>query len=231
MYNQGVRRLINRDKVKLGELVFDVIVEEEIDDMSEITNKPIEQGGTVSDHVQKQPTYLNLQGAYTGTDAPEQLQKLLKMYYGGKPYKYVGRNAYDNVVIKKLRRRHNRDNRLGFDFEMTLQRVDIAKAETFEVKASPPKVKPKPSNNAPKSKSSKAKTNTQVKKTTTQGRQQPKSKYVAEVRQRSSVAHRVKWGDIKKPGDTVAVMLKAYNFNQIKGKKKKGVGGREETIN
>ena len=160
--------------------MFDVITEEEIDDLSEITNKPVEQGGLVSDHVERQPTYINLQGAYTGTDAPERLRELLKMYYSGNPYKYVGRNAYDNVVIKKLRRYHNRDNRLGFDFELSLQRVDIAKAETFEVKASPPKGKPKNSTG----KSSKAKTGSQVKKTTTQGRQQPVSKASSEAASR-----------------------------------------------
>lgn len=150
-------------RVKLGDIEFDVIESENPKDSVTVTDKPVESGQDVSDHVKQNPSIINLRGQMT-EDAADKLQVLKKYQKEGTLLKYVGRNVYPNMVIEEIDREHGTRNRLGFQFNIKLKQVRIATAKEVEINMASPKDA------------------TKVKPVTNKGKQQPKQKRLADNR-------------------------------------------------
>lgn len=119
-------------RVKLGDIEFDVIESENPNDSVEVTDKPVESGQDVSDHVKQNPSMMSIKGRMT-EDAAYKLQRLRQYQKSGELLTYIGRNVYSNMVIVDLDREHGVNNRLGFDFNMTLKEVRIAVAKEVAI--------------------------------------------------------------------------------------------------
>ena len=148
-------------RVKLGDVEFDVIESENPKDSVTVTDKPVESGQDVSDHIKQNPSIINLKGQMT-EDAADKLQVLKKYQKEGTLLKYVGRNVYPNMVIEEIDREHGTRNRLGFQFNIKLKQVRIATAKEVEINMAS------------------AKDATKVKPVTNKGKQQPKQKRLAD---------------------------------------------------
>ena len=148
-------------RVKLGNIEFDVIESENPKDSVTVTDKPVERGQDVSDHIKQSPSIINIRGQMT-EDAADKLQVLKKYQKEGTLLKYVGRNIYPNMVIEEFDREHGVKNRHGFQFNITLKQVRIATAKEVEINMASPKDA------------------TKVKPVTNKGKQQPKQKRLAE---------------------------------------------------
>ena len=119
-------------RVKLGDIEFDVIESENPNDSVEVTDKPVESGQDVSDHVKQNPSMLSIKGRMT-ENAAYKLQRLRQYQRDGVLLTYIGRNIYSNMVIVDLDREHGASNRLGFDFNITLKEVRIAVAKEVAI--------------------------------------------------------------------------------------------------
>ena len=150
-------------RVKLGDIEFDVIESENPKDSVTVTDKPVESGQDISDHVKQNSSIINIRGQIT-EDAADKLQVLKKYQKEGTLLKYVGRNVYPNMVIEEIDREHGVRNRLGFQFNIKLKQVRIATAKEVEINIASPKDAIK------------------VKPVTNKGKQQPKKKYVSDAR-------------------------------------------------
>jgi hypothetical protein len=148
-------------RVKLGDIEFDVIESENPKDSVTVTDKSVESGQDVSDHVKQNPSIINLRGQMT-EDAVDKLQVLKKYQKEGTLLKYVGRNVYPNMVIEEIDREHGTRNRLGFQFNIKLKQVRIATAKEVEINMASPKDA------------------TKVKPIANKGKQQPKQKRLAD---------------------------------------------------
>lgn len=148
-------------RAKLGNIEFDVIESENPKDSVTVTDKPVESGQDVSDHIKQNPSIINLKGQMT-EDAADKLQVLKKYQKEGTLLKYVGRNVYTNMVIEEIDREHGTRNRQGFQFNIKLKQVRIATAKEVEINIASPKDA------------------TKVKPVTNKGKQQPKQKRLAE---------------------------------------------------
>ena len=157
-------------RVKLGDIEFDVIESENPKDSITVTDKPVESGQDVSDHIKQNPSIINLRGQMT-EGAADKLQVLKKYQKEGTLLKYVGRNVYPNMVIEEIDREHGARNRLGFQFNIKLKQVRIATAKEVEIKVANP-------NTGKQDKKTVAK----VKPVTNKGKQQPKKKNVSDSR-------------------------------------------------
>jgi hypothetical protein len=151
-------------RVKLGDVEFDVIESENPKDSVTVTDKPVESGQDISDHVKQNSSIINIRGQMT-EDAADKLQTLKRYQKDGELLKYVGRNIYSNMVIEEIDREHGVDNRNGFQFNIKLKQVRIATAKKVKIKVANPKTKKRDKRTA-----------TKVKKTTNKGKQQPKTK-------------------------------------------------------
>lgn len=159
------KRVIILEKAKIGNIEIDVVESERVNNRVEVTEKPVEKGQDVSDHVKPKPVTIDLIGAVVGDDASDKLQKLKKYQKDGELLEYIGRNAYNNMVIEDIGTAHEVQIRNGYEFNIKLKHVRIATAKEVEIKV-----------NNPVTKEPDKKTAIKVKPTTNKGKQQPKPK-------------------------------------------------------
>ena len=180
-------------KIKLQDVVLDAMVEEEVKHSADVTDKPVEKGQDISDHMEQRPFGVRLEGSIVD-DAPSKIETLRRYQKDKELLKYMGRNMFADVVLIDLNTRHIPSNAEGFDYIITLQYVKISKPETFEVKVSNPETKEQD-----------AKTATKVKQKTNSGRQQLQSKRSQGVSERSGAG--TSKSGVKKPPKVVEQVL------------------------
>ncbi len=122
----------------LGDVELSVVLSDEPTADVEVTEKPVERGQDVSDHVKKKPEVLNISGVVVGDDAAAKLSKLKEYQRTGKLLTYINRVWYTNVVIESLNTRHGTAVRNGFEFDMTLKLVRIAVPKEVAITNLPP---------------------------------------------------------------------------------------------
>lgn len=153
---------MRESKVKLEDVILDAVVDENPEFKAEVTQKPVETGQDISDYMKQQPLKIRLSG-HCVKDAASKHEKLRAYQKEKKLIKYNGRGIYSNAVITELNTKHNTNNAFGFDFDITLTCVRIAKPEEFQVQTRDPEGK----NNAKSATKTRPKTKT--------GRQQLKT--------------------------------------------------------
>lgn len=118
---------------KIGEVEFTATTNEEVVFENEVTDRPVEDLGYISDHVRQRPVTFSIEGIVVGSDAYPKL-KLLRQYCKGKKvYVYYGRNIMSNVVIESLTTTHGKDIRNGFEFEMSCKIIRQAKSKEIKL--------------------------------------------------------------------------------------------------
>lgn len=103
---------------KIGDVIFSATTEESVNYENEITERPVESLGYISDHVKQKPVKFTVSGVVAGEDAYPKLIKLREYLKGKAPLVYFGRNVFYNVVIESLSTTHGKEIRNGFSFQM-----------------------------------------------------------------------------------------------------------------
>ena len=100
-----------RPQRSLGGIIFEVTLEESHEDSLQITEHPVEQGASVSDHAFCKPAALTLRAATSGAGSaasgvasPEELyEKLLALQRGREPFEIItGKRKYANMLLESL---------------------------------------------------------------------------------------------------------------------------------
>lgn len=115
---------------RLGDVEFSVVSEERPEFSSEISDRPVERGANIVDHVRPLPVTLTLTGVVTGDDAAQRLERLRRYREEAELLIYIGRNVLRDVVIQSLNTGHTAAVRDGFEFTLTLRQVRIVRPET-----------------------------------------------------------------------------------------------------
>lgn len=152
-------------RVRLGNVEFSVVDDENATDSVSITDNPVESGQDVSDHMKQEPSTIDITGIIVGDDAADKIRQLRKYQTDRVLVTYVGRNIYSNMGLLTFKRNHGKDIANGFAFDMALKQVRIATASQVEIKVANPVTKVA----SPQVK-------TKVKPPTNNGKQQTKSK-------------------------------------------------------
>lgn len=100
---------------------------ETVNRTSTITDNPVEDGSSISDHVFRQPRTFNVQG--TVVDGAATIAALDAMWKKGDIITYTGRNQIDNLVIQSLKSDHGPSNRKGFNFTAVLKQITIGSSQ------------------------------------------------------------------------------------------------------
>lgn len=156
-----------QSKIKLGEVYLDAVVEETPSHKAEVTDKPVERGVDISDHMKPEPATVRLSGTMV-KDAASKLNILKRYQREAELLTYVGRNIYNNMVIADISTDHAVDSEKGYHYSISLRQVTISQPKTIKLKVHNPETKKK----SPKTKS-------KVKKKTNVGRRQPRRKVVS----------------------------------------------------
>lgn len=116
---------------------MDALINENPTSTADVTDKPVEKGQDISDHMKLKPVTIALSG-FMVKDAASKLETLKRYQKDAELLRFIGRNAYDNMVLTSLSTRHPVDNAEGFDYDITIQNVRLTKPETFEVDVKSP---------------------------------------------------------------------------------------------
>lgn len=116
-----------------GQVEFNTVTEEAPEYFNQITSHAVESGQDVADHVKLMPNVLPINGVVAGDDAAQKLQTLKQFRQNAELLQYIGRNAFSNVVIESLTTRHTARVRNGFEFDLTLRQVRIARAREVQI--------------------------------------------------------------------------------------------------
>lgn len=118
---------------KIGDVEFSATTEENVRYENEVTDRPVEDLGYISDHVKQRPIRFDISGIVTGDDAYSKLKLLRKYTEGKQVYTYFGRNIMESVVIESFTTSHGKNIRNGFNFDMSLKIIKRANSKTVTV--------------------------------------------------------------------------------------------------
>lgn len=118
----------------LGNLTFDVIEQEKPNFVNTITDKPVEDGANISDHIRNEPTVLNLKAIFSGDEAMDKYTELLDMKNSEELYPYSGGlGTYKNLAIKSISPMKDASYGDGYECSIVLKQVRVVELKTVEI--------------------------------------------------------------------------------------------------
>jgi LysM repeat protein len=120
---------------KLGSVVLNVVYSETKDKSVDTTDRPVEDGWKVSDHVQKDPVTLKITGVCNGSTASDRLRKLESYMNAGTRLTYVGRRSFANCVITDISTPKDTDTSgKEYKFDITLKQIRVVETKVYKQK-------------------------------------------------------------------------------------------------
>ncbi len=113
-----------------------VVIEEVSSDDLEITQHPVQQGATITDHAFMKPSSVSMKIVFNDRDAPlaETYAKLRKLQSDREPFDVVtGKRAYKNMLFKSLGQTNDTQTENILSISAELQEVFIVQVETTTV--------------------------------------------------------------------------------------------------
>lgn len=126
---------------KLGDIFLNTVYEDKPDHGIKTSDHPIENGESITDHIEQNPVKLSISGVCIGPDASTRLSRLKAALEKGTLLKYVYRTVYNDMVIESLQTTHDAETKDGFKFSITLKQIKIASKATvvnLPIPAKPP---------------------------------------------------------------------------------------------
>lgn len=123
----------------LGEIHFDVVIEENHEDNLEITEHPVEQGAEVNDHAYKKAMSVTLYAGISNagqTDhrAVEFYEKILELQAKRKPFDIItGKRQYENMLIEGLTETTDLNTENALLLTIHCREVNIVETQTTGV--------------------------------------------------------------------------------------------------
>lgn len=117
----------------LGELEIDVVESDQINYQNTVTDKPVEDGADISDHIKQKPIEITLKCFFSGNETDKHNQ-LVEMRNAEEIFEYSGSlGTYENMAITEITPLKNATYGDGFECDINLKQVRIATLETTEV--------------------------------------------------------------------------------------------------
>jgi hypothetical protein len=130
------------DWTYIDDVLVDVVESETPTFSNEITEKPVEDGTVITDHINNNPVTFSLNIVITGEygDTPqEKYERLLEIRDNREIITVVGAlQVYENMAISELSLEKTVKNIKGYSGTVSFQQVKFATAETIIVEVAPP---------------------------------------------------------------------------------------------
>ena len=147
-------------KIKLGTVLLDCTTAEEVSKTADVTDRPVEKGEDISDHMKTKPYSVRLSGTMVN-DPEGKISTLEKMMADAELVEYIGKRKLKDMVITSFSTKQNKQVSNGYDWDISLKSVKIAKPISIKKQVKNPETK------APDKK-----VETKVKQVTNAGRKQ-----------------------------------------------------------
>lgn len=118
----------------LGNLVFDVVEQEQPTFTNTITDKPVESGMNISDHIRNEPTTLSIKAIFSGSEAMDKYSELVEMKDSEELIAYSGGlGTYTNLAIESISPMKDASYGDGYECTITLKQVRIVELQTVNI--------------------------------------------------------------------------------------------------
>lgn len=120
----------------IGPFSATVTLEEIASDDLEITQHPVQQGATITDHAYLKPATVSIKIMFNAADAPlaETYAKLRQLQASREPFDVVtGKRAYKNMLFKSLGQTNDAQTENVLSISAELQEIFIVQVETTTV--------------------------------------------------------------------------------------------------
>lgn len=120
----------------IGPFNATVTLEEIASDDLEITQHPVQQGATITDHAYLKPATVSIKIMFNAADAPlsETYAKLRQLQASREPFDVVtGKRAYKNMLFKSLGQTNDAQTENVLSISAELQEIFIVQVETTTV--------------------------------------------------------------------------------------------------
>ena len=121
----------------IGDVMVNATPQENPNFSNQITDKPVEDGVSIADHVENEPATLDLECVFTdqgNITAAEKYEKLIKMRDEKELIEVVsGLQVYEDMVIENFSPIKDADIANGFRAEIILKQIRIVNQDTIEV--------------------------------------------------------------------------------------------------
>jgi hypothetical protein len=120
----------------IGPFNATVTLEEIASDDLEITQHPVQQGATITDHAYLKPATVSVKIMFNAADAPlaETYAKLRQLQASREPFDVVtGKRAYKNMLFKSLGQTNDAQTENVLSISAELQEIFIVQVETTTV--------------------------------------------------------------------------------------------------
>ena len=156
---------------QLADVFLDLVENEIVDNPYTITEKPVEGGQNVVDHVRKENERLRITGIIQGEDWQERYQRLKQIADENISFTFQGKKFFAPALIESINEDYSRRVIDGFPFIIIMVKPRFAMRQTEEL-LSPDPVSPDPPAGA-------AATRTQTQNTKAAVKEQPENTPVA----------------------------------------------------
>lgn len=154
---------------KIGDVLLDVIKDEDLNESSTTTDHALEDGEQITDHVENDPITLTVTGIVIDRNDTK-LLKLRQYRQSGKLLSYNYRSRLETVLITSFNTKKHKDIKDGYDFTMNLKQIKMSKAPNVIRVSVPVKKQVKPITKVGKKTVKKATTKKAQKKVTSKPR-------------------------------------------------------------
>ena len=122
----------------IGNVLVDANISENPAFSNSVTDKPVEEGGSISDHIENEPTTLPLECTITGEhgnmSAEEKYERLLEITQDKEIVEVVGAlQVYENMVIEEFSPQKDSSIENGFTCDVSLKQIRVVEQETIQV--------------------------------------------------------------------------------------------------
>lgn len=121
---------------KFGDVIIEVVTNENEKRVNEITEKPVEDRAEIADHINHQPVELTINFLITGSDAEERRAKLREMSEADEVFTYTdvkNYTVYENMAINNLSMETNPNLSNGFSGSLSLIQMQMVQQKSAVV--------------------------------------------------------------------------------------------------
>ncbi|MCL2415790.1 MAG: hypothetical protein FWD01_03150 [Defluviitaleaceae bacterium] len=134
----------------LGDVLLSAVTSETVTHSSEVTDKAVEDGQDIADHMKEKPDTVSISGVIVGENAWTALARIRQMRNQRELVTYTNRNIFTSMAITNINTDHDKTIAGGCKFNITLKHVRRAVPSVVQLTSVLPAVATKaaPSQNA-----------------------------------------------------------------------------------
>lgn len=124
----------------LQDVLLDMVESDNPTRSYNVTDKAVEDGTNIADHMKEQPTTLSISGYLVNPNVWARMSRIIQYQKTRRLITYTNRVIHNNMAITNIKTRHDGEVANGLYFTIDLKHVRQARPTTVQITSVPPAV-------------------------------------------------------------------------------------------